>query len=365
MKIAIIGTRGIPNNYSGFEQFAENFAVFLAEEGYDITVYNSHNHNYQKPNYKGVKIIHCFDPEFLVGTFGQFIYDLNCILNSRRQRFDVILQLGYTSNSIWHFLLPKAAKIVTNMDGLEWKRTKYTPLVQKFLRYAEKLAAKSSDVLIADSLGIQTYLKKKYKLESKYIPYGASIPRQFQKNVLEEYNILPYSYDMLMARMEPENNIEVILDGYCASNQSRNFLVIGNHQGTKYGKYIYHKFKDIPSIHFLGGIFDLDKLNALRKYSTLYFHGHSVGGTNPSLLEAMASEALIVAHENAFNKGVLGKDARYFTDASDVTNSIDRLEKEAYSSFINNNSDKIRYKFSWKSVNTNYLKTLVKAYQSL
>ena len=89
MKIAIIGTRGIPNNYSGFEQFAENFAVFLAEEGYDITVYNSHNHNYQKQNFKGVKIIHCFDPEFLVGTFGQFIYDLNCILNSRRQRFEI------------------------------------------------------------------------------------------------------------------------------------------------------------------------------------------------------------------------------------------------------------------------------------
>ena len=364
MKVAIVGTRGIPNYYSGFEQFAENFAVFLSEEGYDITVYNSHNHKYQKPNFKGVKIIHCYDPEYLVGTFGQFIYDLNCILNSRRQNFDLILQLGYTSNSIWHFLLPKATKIVTNMDGLEWKRTKYTPIVQKFLKYAEKLAAKSSDVLIADSVGIQTYLKKKYNLESTYIPYGANIAEQFQKSVLEEYNILPYSYDMIIARMEPENNIEVILDGHCASYQKRNFLVIGNHQGTKFGKYIYQKFKDIPSIYFLGGIFDIDKLNALRKYSSLYFHGHSVGGTNPSLLEAMASEALIVAHDNAFNKGILGGDAHYFTDASDVTNSIDILEKKTFSSFINNNIHKIRNKFSWKSVNTNYLKTLVKAYQS-
>lgn len=364
MKIAIIGTRGIPNNYSGFEQFAENFAVFLAKEGYDITVYNSHNHKYQKPYFKGVKIIHCFDPEYLVGTFGQFIYDLNCILNSRRQNFDVILQLGYTSNSIWRFLLPKAAKVVTNMDGLEWKRTKYTPLVQKFLKYAEKLAAKSSDVLIADSLGIQTYLKKKYKLESTYIPYGASTPEQFKKSVLEEYNVLPFSYDMLVARMEPENNIEVILDGHCASNQSRNFLVIGNHQGTKFGKYIYQKFKDTSSIHFLGGIFDLIKLDALRKYSSLYFHGHSVGGTNPSLLEAMASEALIVAHYNPFNKGVLGEDAHYFTDASDVTGFIEKLEKKAFSKMIDNNTKKIRYEFSWKSVNINYLKTLVRVYQS-
>ena len=364
MKVAIIGTRGIPNNYSGFEQFAENFSVFLVEEGYDITVYNSHNHYYQKQNYKGVKIIHCFNPEFLFGTFGQFIYDLNCILNTRRKRFDVILQLGYTSNSIWYFLLPKAAKIVTNMDGLEWKRTKYTPLVQKFLKYAEKLAVKSSDVLIADSLGIQTYLKKKYGLESTYIPYGANIPEHFQKSILEDYNVRPFSYDMLIARMEPENNIEVILDGHCASNQKRSFFVIGNHQGTKYGKYIYKKFKDTPSIYFLGGIFDLVKLNALRKFSSLYFHGHSVGGTNPSLLEAMASEALIVAHDNLFNKGVLGEDAHYFTDISDVTVSIDKLEKKAFSNAISNNTDKIRYKFSWKSVNTNYLKTLVKVYQS-
>jgi hypothetical protein len=236
--------------------------------------------------------------------------------------------------------------------------------VQNFLKYAEKLAAKSSDVLIADSLGIQTYLKKKYKLESTYIPYGASIPKQFQKSVLEEFNVLPFSYNMLIARMESENNIEVILDGHCASNQNRKFLVIGNHQGTKFGKYIYQKFKNTTSIHFLGGIFDLIKLNALRKYSNLYFHGHSVGGTNPSLLEAMASEALIVAHDNPFNKGVLGEDAHYFTDASDVTHFIDKLEKNAFSNVIDNNTDKIRYKFSWKSVNANYLKTLVRAYQS-
>ena len=141
-------------------------------------------------------------------------------------------------------------------------------------------------------------------------------------------------------------------------------MVIGNHQGTKFGKYIYQKFKDTSSIHFLGGIFDLIKLDALRKYSSLYFHGHSVGGTNPSLLEAMASEALIVAHDNPFNKGVLGEDAHYFIDASDVTDFIEKLEKKAFSKMIDNNTKKIRYKFSWKSVNINYLKTLVRVYQS-
>lgn len=365
MKIAIIGTRGIPNHYSGFEQFAENFAVFLSEEGYDITVYNSHNHKYQKSNYKGVNIVHCFDPEYIVGTFGQFVYDFNCICNLRKQNFDVILQLGYTSNSIWHFLLPKKAKILTNMDGLEWKRTKYRPIVQNFLKYAEKLAAINSDVLIADSLGIQSYLKIKYDLESIYIPYGANTPDYFQEHILAEFNLKPNFYDMLIARMEPENNIEVILDGYCKSKQERPFLVIGNHQGTKFGKYIFNKFKEVDSIHFLGGIFDLNKLNALRKFSNLYFHGHSVGGTNPSLLEAMASETLIIAHNNEFNKGILGSDAHYFDDAKEVVKIINSIEKKAFNHFIENNGDKIRSKFSWEEVNNKYLKTLIEAHQSI
>jgi glycosyltransferase involved in cell wall biosynthesis len=365
MKIAIIGTRGIPNNYSGFEQFAENFAVFLAEEGYEITVYNSHNHNYQKQSYKSVKIIHCYDPEYLVGTFGQFIYDFNCILNSRRHQYDLILQLGYTSNSIWHFLLPKSARVLTNMDGLEWKRTKYSPVVQKFLKYAEKLAATKSNFLIADSLGIQTYIKNKYKLESIYIPYGATPANQFNETILDEYNVSPYDYNMLVARMEPENNIETILNGFTDSNSNQLFLVVGNYEGTKFGKYLYNKFKDNNAIKFLGGIFDLEKLNSLRKYSNLYFHGHSVGGTNPSLLEAMASEAFIIAHNNEFNKGILQEDAYYFEDSKQVAYYTNMLKKQNHTAFLKNNLNKIQSQFNWERINNQYLNSLIEAYQSV
>ena len=152
MKIAILGTRGIPNNYGGCEQFAEIFAVFLAKKTHDVYVYNSHNHIFQEDTFKSVNIIHQYDPEYKIGTVGQFIYDLNCILDSRKRNFDIILQLGYTSNSIWSFLLPTKSIIITNMDGLEWKRSKYSKIVQKFLKFAEKKAVKSSDHLIADSL---------------------------------------------------------------------------------------------------------------------------------------------------------------------------------------------------------------------
>src|SRR5215469_9735731 len=154
MNIGIIGTRGIPNQYGGFEQFAEFIAPALVERGHAVTVYNSSLHPYKENNWKGVNLVHQYDAEGKLGTAGQFIYDFNCIKDSRKRKFDVILQLGYTSSSVWSFLFPKKSVLVTNMDGLEWKRTKYSKPVRRFLRYAEKWAATYSDFLIADSKGI-------------------------------------------------------------------------------------------------------------------------------------------------------------------------------------------------------------------
>ncbi len=189
MKIAILGTRGIPNYYGGFEQFAEFFSVYLAQKGHEVYCYNSHNHKFQENNFKGVHIIHQHDPEYKYGTFGQFIYDYNCILDSRKRDFDIILQLGYTSNSVWFFMLPKKAIIITNMDGIEWKRSKYNRPVQQFLRFAERLAAISSDYLVSDSIGIQTFLKNRYNKESTYIAYGAYPFTNPNEGILEQYQV--------------------------------------------------------------------------------------------------------------------------------------------------------------------------------
>ena len=160
------GTRGIPNHYGGFEQFAQYLSEGLCQMGHEVFVYNSHNHPYQKNKWNEVNIIHCYDPEFKLGTIGQFIYDFNCTLDSRKRNFDVILQLGYTSSSVWNWLFKRTTRLFTNMDGLEWKRTKFSRPVSLFLKYAEKLAVKHSDVLISDSLGIQSYLEKKYAVKS-------------------------------------------------------------------------------------------------------------------------------------------------------------------------------------------------------
>jgi len=354
MRIAILGTRGIPNHYGGFEQFAEFFSVYLVEKGHEVFVYNSHNHPYQETTFRGVNILHKHDPEFKMGTFGQFVYDYNCILDSRQKKFDIILQLGYTSNSIWFFLLPKKPIIITNMDGLEWKRSKYKRPVRQFLKFAERLAALSSDYLVADSLGIQKFLKIKYKKESTYIAYGAHPFNTPDEQFLKEYDVEKENYNMIMARFEPENNLDMVLEGVALCNDKTTILVVGNHN-TKYGAYLKNKFISYKNIRFIGGVYNLEYLNNLRYFSNIYFHGHSVGGTNPSLLEAMASQALIAAHNNDFNKGVLKENAFYFSNPSEVKKLLTEIKKSDNLQQIQNNYDAIVKEFNWEKINGEYL----------
>lgn len=356
MKIAILGTRGIPNYHGGFEQFAESLSEYLVQKNHHVTVYNSHKHPYQDGVWKGVNIVHEFDPEYKIGASGQFIYDLNCIIHSRKQNFDIILQLGYTSSSIWNRLFHKNTIVVTNMDGLEWKRSKYNKSTQKFLKYAEKLAIKHSDFIIADSLGIKDYLDNKYKIDSEYIAYGSKLFEDPTELQIAQYEVQKGKYDMLIARLEPENNIEVILDGVSKSSTKRDFLVIGKHQ-TTFGNYLKEKYKNYPFIRFLGGIYNQNDLDNLRYFSNLYFHGHSVGGTNPSLLEAMGSKAFIIAHNNIFNKSILKDNALYFDSDEDITTLLS-LNKSNFLEKVEMNFSEIKHKFSSDYINSKYLNYL-------
>lgn len=355
MKIAILGTRGIPNNYGGFEQFAEYLALGLVQKGHEVTVYNSHTHPYQEATWKGVKIRHIYDPENKIGTAGQFVYDFLSILDTRNKDFDIILQLGYTSSSVFFALHPKSALVVTNMDGLEWKRTKFSAKVQKFLQWAESLAVKKSDHLVSDSIGIENYLKKKYGADSTYIPYGSYLFNSEDVTAIAPYDVQAYGYNMLVARLEPENSIEIILDGVVEAKDNTPFLVIGKHK-TKFGEYLKNKFKDYANIRFIGGIYDINILNNLRFFSNLYFHGHTVGGTNPSLLEAMASNALICANNNEFNSAILGNDAFYFSDSKDVAKILTNISYKKHIEKIENNRNKITNLYTWDKIIHSYEK---------
>jgi len=336
-------------------------------------VYNSHRHPCKDKTWNGVKRIMCFDPEHLTGQAGQFIYDLNCISDSRRRNFDIILQLGYTSSSIWHWRLPSSSFVITNMDGLEWKRSKYSKAVQKFLRYAERLAVRHSDLLVADNPTIRQYLQDEYSVDSVFIPYGADIPAINPENLKtartinlqasdESFHYLqPGGFYLAIARMQPDNHIEAIISGVLKSESEQPLVIVGNDKDA-FGR---HLKKNYPSekIIFAGGIYEKKRLDELRKHSRLYFHGHSAGGTNPSLLEAMAASALICAHDNPFNRQVLGKNAFYFKDADGVAKIINilRNNKSNHSKFIENNLDKIMKEYTWEGVCNSYEKLFISA----
>lgn len=359
MKIAFISTRGIPNNYGGFEQFAEYISVGLVQRGHEVVVYSPLFHPYKESTYKGVRIKHIYSPElWMGGSVGSFFYDFSSLKDAlKKEKFDIIYDAGYTSiipAYIWYNIKDiKYPIVVTNMDGLEYKRTKFSKKVQKFLFWEERMAVKHSHYLIADNLGIKDYYKEKYNKDSKYLAYGADIHEDYNKEHLHEYGLSPDNYFLLIARMEPENNIEMIIQGYIESNHVDRTLIVVGKTNTPHGKELIEKYKSYKSVRFVGGIYDFKKINSIRYFSTAYFHGHSVGGTNPSLLEAMASNCFIIANDNIFNKAVLNNNALYFANKEDITtivNNIDSNLNQYKNIFINNNLECIREEYSWEKL---------------
>lgn len=360
MKIAFISTRGIPNNYGGFEQFAEYISVGLVQRGHEVTVYSPHYHPYQELIYKGVRIKHIYSPEqWMGGSVGSFFYDYLSLKDAlKKEDFDIIYDAGYTSiiPAYIRFNVKKIRKPIfaTNMDGLEYKRAKFNKWAQKFLYWEEQMAVKHSHYLIADNMGIKDYYKEKYGKESKFLAYGATVYDNYNADYLKEYGLAENDYFILVARLEPENNIYMAIDGYLASDQyGKRPLVIVGKTNTPYGKKLVEKYGSNPNIKFVGGIYDFDKLNSVRHFSYAYFHGHSVGGTNPSLLEAMASECFVLSHDNIFNHSVLGENAIYYQSTEDVTkllNDIDNIVYKNKSDFTSENLDVIRNEYSWEKL---------------
>src|SRR5688572_9061026 len=173
MKIAIAGTRGIPNNYGGFEQCAEIISVMFKEMGHDVTVYNSHFHPFRENNFKGVNVVHIYNPENKIGTAGNFVYDYLSMRHAVKSGHDILLVLGYTTASIFYPIMNfKKTILITNMDGLEWKRDKWNNFVKKLAYWFEKLGARYSKYLVSDNEEIQSYLKNTYGRDSACIAYG-------------------------------------------------------------------------------------------------------------------------------------------------------------------------------------------------
>jgi glycosyltransferase involved in cell wall biosynthesis len=358
MKIGILGTRGIPNAYGGFEQFAEHLATGLVQKAHQLFVYTSNLNPYKGNKWRGVNLIHCKDWEDKLGSAGQFIYDLNCINDAKKQKFDVLLHLGYTSDSIWHWRWPHGTINIVNMDGLEWQRAKYSKLSQTFLKKAERWAALRANHLVSDSIEIKKYLLKEYRKDSTYIPYGADIFAKADVSLLNTFSLQPSQYFIMVARLEPENNIEMVIEGVLRSRDAAPLVIVGN-TTTPLGKKLQRKHLD-KRIQFVGAIYDQVVLNNLRFFSRLYFHGHSVGGTNPSLLEAMGCGCRIAVHDNVFNRAILENGADYFTTAHDVAQIISRShDKTTADNRRQANLQKIQSVYNWNAVIDKYEKLML------
>lgn len=354
MKIAILGTRGIPNSYGGFEQCAEKLSCLFVKNGHDVTVYNPSDHGYDKDSLDGAKIVKVFSNEKRLRFLNVFVFDYLCLKHALQQQFDIVLELGYHPAALYFGLRRTGTpKILTNMAGMEWWRSKWNAYTRKLIKYCEKRAVEQSDAIIADNRGIQEYFKKEYDTESFCIAYGAELFENPNPKYLADYHVEKYGYDILIARFQRDNNIEMVLDGHLNSKTKVPLLVVGVNTNS-YGNYLQGKFKNQTTIRFVGGIYDYQALSSLRWFSRLYFHGHSCGGTNPSLLEAMASNAYILAYDNPFNRYVLEDGGLYFKDSDTLSSLICEFALAQRNEPIQKNRDRIRQEYNWEKIADEY-----------
>lgn len=348
-RIAILGSRGIPAEFGGFETFAEQLAVRLVNMGHSVTVYCEHSQSYTHSTYRGVELRYVSTVE--LAGLRSIWFDSICILKTLRG-YDAVYMLGY--HAAFAFALPWLFKtnFWTNMDGLEWKRDKWSPTAKHYLRLMEWFAARFSRRLIADAEGIASHLVRKYDVASKtsVIPYGAnSVKSAPDFALINDLELEQHGYYLMVCRLEPENHVREIIEGFTASSSRKTLIVVGDHESdSDYVRTLLNSADD--RVKFVGTIFDQDRLLSLRWYCRAYFHGHSVGGTNPSLLEAMACGNHTIAHDNVFNREVTNGKADYFTSAKSFTLIIEKIERERKISKSNDLQDRAQSVYNWDRI---------------
>lgn len=356
MKIAIIGTRGIPANYGGFETFAEEISKRLATNKTEVTVYCDVAEG--MPSKLGN--VHLEYSRFTKSNNPlKFYYD--CI-NLASKSHDILLVAGTGGSPFYWLPKLRKKKIITNIDGVESRRNKWSFLKKMYIKFSEILSIKFSNVVIADSKGIKDYVLENYNvLESRVevIEYGAPINHHFDQDILDKYDLVHNGYYLIVSRLEPENNVHMILEGYELAKTDKPLIVVGNVSDTIYAQSLL-KFKS-DKIKFIGGIYDKDELAALRYSCFAYMHGHSVGGTNPSLLEALGSGNISICHDNIFNREVTASEMFYFSTSQDVCDIIVLIESSDESLLVVKKQfavDRISSYYTWNNMAEKYKKII-------
>ncbi len=312
MKLAIIGTVGVPACYGGFETLVENLLDDNAHDK-DITVYcSSKSYSEKSSQYKNANL--CYIP--LNANGAQSIpYDIWSLCHAVYKGSDNILLLGVSGAICLPFIrLFSKVKIITNIDGLEWKRAKWNTLVKTFLKYSEKLAVKYSDVVVADNKAIADYVKSEYGVESKVIAYGGD------HAITTDLNLSDDGYALALCRIEPENNVELILDAFSQTDKKLTF--IGNWDKSDFGCVMKAKYQQFDNINIVDPIYDVKTLFDIREKCSFYVHGHSAGGTNPSLVEMMHFAKVVYAFDCNYNRASTEDKAQFFVDSHELIDLV-------------------------------------------
>jgi glycosyltransferase involved in cell wall biosynthesis len=351
--IAIVGTVGIPANYGGFETLAENIVKYHHVKCLSnrITVYcSSRNHSVQVADFLAAKLEYV---PLNANGIQSILYDLISLFSAVWKRADVILVLGVSGAIALPLIrLISSAKIITNIDGIEWRRHKWRGLAKSFLRLSEKMAIRFSHVVIADNAGIASYVKQAYGINSEVIAYGGDHAIDVKAESFSEIH-LPLNYSLSICRIEPENNIHLILNAFSVLT-TKNLVFVGNWNSTGYGRGLYKKYNGINNIFLIDSIYDLAILKTLRLKSSSYIHGHSAGGTNPSLVEAMHFSKPIFAYDCIFNRSTTEDKAIYFETSSCLIKHLQKIEVEKASHVATEMLEIAKRKYIWKIVAHQY-----------
>lgn len=353
LSLSILGTRGIPAAYGGAETFAERLALYLSSHGWHVTVYcqEQSKTRCREEIWNGVRLIYI--PTIACGSLASVLFDYRSAIHAIMSRSSLILTLGYNTAILSLLYRWKRIPNLMNMDGLEWRRAKWNWIQRAWLYANERLGCALSDHLIADHPEIARRLARRVTASRiSTIPYGADPVTSSDPSILSRYHVRPYQYCLIVARPEPENSILEMIQAFSHHPRKHALLVLGDvtpRTCAYHSKLIRAASNEVS---FLGALYDRRTLTTLRRYCTLYLHGHQVGGTNPSLVEAMAAGSPILAHDNPFNRWVAADASRYFTDSESCLRELNALLENTpkLRSLAAKAEERFHRHFRWESI---------------
>jgi glycosyltransferase involved in cell wall biosynthesis len=354
LRVALVGTRGVPARYGGFETAVEEVGRRLAERGHDVTVYCRTLPGAQEPparEHLGMRLVHL--PAVRKRSLETLSHSALSIAHVLAHRVDAAVVFNAANSPLLPALRAARVPFATHVDGLEWKRAKWGGTGRRYYRLAESLAVRWSDALIADAQGIADYYRAEFDADTELIAYGAPL-LDVGPSRLGELGLTPRGYHLVVARFEPENHVDVIVEGYAASTAALPLVVVGAAPYADAYTASVHGLAD-DRVRFLGAVYDQELLDQLYAHAATYLHGHSVGGTNPSLLRAIGAGAATIAYDVSFNREVLGESGRFFSTPADVAARLAEAEADpAGTERLGRLAREEAGRYDWEDVATRY-----------